>query len=206
MARREWGSGSFFRLKNGRWRVSVSLGSDAFGKRQRKEWQVRSEAAAKAKLRDAQRRLSGGLPVEESRVTLGVYAQDWLSSVRQSVRPSTAAFYRTLAEVHLEDLGHLPVSKVSPADIRRIITDRLEAGYSPRTVRGIVDVLRMILKQALVDGIVQRNVAELVQRPKLEQAEPKHFTADEARRFLEVAKDDRLGSLFIVALTKSRRS
>lgn len=69
--------------------------------------------------------------------------------MRHNVRPSTHAFYRTLSEVHLDDLASLPVSKVSPGDIRRLIADRLEAGYSPRTVRGIVDVLRMILKQAV---------------------------------------------------------
>jgi integrase len=197
--RREWASGSIYQHGD-RWRVSVSLGSDAFGKRIRKEWQVRSEASAKRKLREVQARLRGGLPAEESRITLNEYAQEWLAGVRHTVRPSTASFYRTLVEVHLDELGTLPLMRISPADIRRLIAARLDDGYATRTVRGILDVLRMILKQAVNDGILTRNVAELVTPPKLEQAAPIHFTVEQAKRFLEEAKDDELGPLYRVAL------
>jgi integrase len=196
--RREWASGSIYQHGD-RWRVSVSLGSDAFGKRIRKEWQVRSEASAKRKLREVQARLRGGLPAEESRITVSAYAHEWLVGVKPTVKPSTYSFYRTLSEIHLDEIAHLPLAHLSPQDIRRLIAKRLDEGYSTRTVRGILDVLRMILKQAVNDGILTRNVAELVTPPKLEQAAPIHFTVEQARRFLEVAKDDELG-LYAVAL------
>jgi integrase len=197
--RREWASGSIYQHGD-RWRVSVSLGSDAFGKRIRKEWQVRSEASAKRKLREVQARLRGGLPAEESRITVSAYAHEWLVGVKPTVNPSTYSFYRTLSEIHLDEIAHLPLAHLSPQDIRRLIAKRLEEGYSTRTVRGILDVLRMILKQAVNDGILTRNVAELVTPPKLEQAAPIHFTVEQARRFLEVAKDDELHGLYAVAL------
>jgi hypothetical protein len=193
--RREWASGSIYQHGD-RWRVSVSLGSDAFGKRIRKEWQVRSEASAKRKLREVQARLRGGLPAEESRITVSAYAHEWLVGVKPTVKPSTYSFYRTLSEIHLDEIAHLPLAHLSPQDIRRLIAKRLDEGYATRTVRGILDVLRMILKQAVNDGILTRNVAELVTPPKLEQAAPIHFTVEQARRFLEVAKDDELGSLY----------
>jgi hypothetical protein len=196
--RREWASGSIYQHGD-RWRVSVSLGSDAFGKRIRKEWQVRSEASAKRKLREVQARLRGGLPAEESRITVSAYAHEWLVGVKPTVKPSTYSFYRTLSEIHLDEIAHLPLAHLSPQDIRRLIAKRLDEGYSTRTVRGILDVLRMILKQAVNDGILTRNVAELVTPPKLEQAAPIHFTVEQARRFLEVAKDDELGALYAVA-------
>lgn len=200
VARREWGSGSIYRTRSGRWRVAVRLGSDPFGKPIRKEWQVRTEAQARTKLRDIQRRLAGGLPAEASRMTLGAYTQEWLSGVTPTVRPNTAAFYRTLAEVHLEPLASRQLAHIGPADIRRLIADELAEGYATRTVRGVLDVLRMILKSAVVDGILPRNVAELVKPPQLIQAEPAHFTAEQARRFLEVAADDPLGSFYATAL------
>jgi integrase len=197
--RREWASGSIYQHGD-RWRVSVSLGSDAFGKRIRKEWQVRSEASAKRKLREVQARLRGGLPAEESRITVSAYAHEWLVGVKPTVKPSTYSFYRTLSEIHLDEIAHLPLAHLSPQDIRRLIAKRLDEGYATRTVRGILDVLRMILKQAVNDGILTRNVAELVTPPKLEQADPIHFTAEQARRFLEVAQRDELGSIYAVAL------
>jgi integrase len=204
--RREWRTGSVYRHGDF-WRVAFSLGLDREGRRIRKEWQCRTEKAARAKLSEVNRRLGTGLPLEESRVRLNDYAQEWLAAVKPTVRPSTFAFYRTLAEVHLEDLGPLPVVRIGPADIRELVSVRLAEGYAPRTVRAILDVLRMILKQAVNDGIIPRNVAELVTPPKLEQAEPRHFTAEQARKFMEVCRDDPLGSFYIVALgTGLRRS
>lgn len=205
LGRRGWAEGSIYRTSAGKWRVAVSLGRDPFGKRIRKEWQVRSQAAAERKLKDVRTRLRSGLPAEESRMTVAAYSQEWLSAVKPTVKPSTYHFYETLARLHLEEIAYLPLVAVSPQEIRRLITKRLSEGYSTRTVRGVLDVLRMILKQAVNDGILTRNVAELVTPPKLEQADPVHFTADEARRFLDVARQDHVGSLYAVALGSGLR-
>lgn len=202
MVRREWGSGSCYQTKAGRWRVAVSLGRDPFGKRIRKEWQRSSEKGARAKLAEVARRLDRGLPVEEARVTLAAYGPTWLASIASSVKPSTFAFYRTLLEVHLteSDFGPLRVARITPATVRALIGRMQSEGYRPRTIRGVLDVLRQVLRQAMADGIVDRNVVELVRRPRLEQAEPRHLTADQARRFLDAARADPLYSLFAVAL------
>jgi integrase len=202
--RREWGSGGIFETKRG-WRVVVSLGRDAEGRRIRKEWQFRTEEAARQKLRELEDRERRGLPAEERRVTVAAYVDDWLVAVKPSVRPSTYAMYESIARNHLDDLRHLPLYSIEPSDLRRLIARRLAEGYATRTVRGVVDVVRMMLHQAMSDGLVSRNVAELVQLPKLEQREPQHFTAEQARTFLEVAKDDELGSLYAVALATGLR-
>lgn len=198
-SRREWGTGSCYQV-NGHWRVAISLGADPFGKRRRKEWQFSSQARAEAKLREVQRRLDRGEHFEESRMTLGAYIPEWLSAVEHSVRPATFAQYRSLAEVHLDELAPFRLARLGPADIRALLASRLKDGYATRTVRGILDVLRMMLRQALEDGHVERNVAALVKPPRLEQRTPQHFSAEQARRFLDVTKDDELGSLYAVAL------
>ena len=140
---------------------------------------------------------------------MAAHAAEWLTGVEHSVRPSTFAFYGYMAKHVIEDenIGHMPLSRLTPADVRAVMAVRHEEGYSPRTIRGIVDVLRMILRQAVGDGLLARNVAELVKRPQLDSAEPAHFTAKQARRFLDAAKGDNLFSLYAVALgTGLRRS
>jgi len=208
MVRRPWGTGSISRHRGG-CRVRFSFGSDASGRRLRKEWLFKGDQAderAKAKLRAVGARLARGLPPEESRTPLAEYAGEWLASVEGSVRPATFDFYKSMV-AHLGDLELIPVAKLSPMDVRRLIADRRRAGYSPRTIRGAVDVLRMVLKMAVNDGVVDQNVAEAVPLPKLEQAEPVHFTADQARAFLESIESDPLYSVFAVALgTGLRRS
>src|SRR5688572_5302998 len=198
MGRREWGSGSIFKHGDS-WRVVIPLGTDIHGKRRRKEWQCRTETAARAKLKEVNRLIRGGFPVEASRVTLAAYAPEWLGAIQ--VGPATAEQYRHLSRHLTDELGHYPLRSIGPQEIRRLIAKRQAEGYASRTIRGVVDVLRMILRQAMADGILTRNVAELVTKPKLEQKEPRHFTAAQARRFLREARNDKdLYALFAVAL------
>lgn len=202
MARRGWGEGSVCRrtvTRNGKdytyWRVVVSLGSDPSGRRVRREHQARTERQARAWLRSA---ISN--PVQPGvGVTVGEYAASWIKDTKLTVRPSTTAFYRSQL-FHFESIAHLPLTQLTSAHVRELIATESAAGKSTRTVRGIVQTLALILRRAQSDGLVDRNVAALVRLPKLDTKPPLHFTAEQARRFLEVAKDDELGSLYAVAI------
>jgi integrase len=198
VVRREWGTGSVYPV-NGRWRVGVSLGSDPFGKRRRKVWQYATQERAEAKLREVAGRLDRGLPAEASRMTLAAYVPTWLEAIGYQVKPHTLATYRGLAD-HLDDLGPYRLAGIGAADVRRLLHARLGEGYSTRTVLGILDVLRRVLRMAVEDGYLERNVAQSVKGPRLIQAEPVHFTAEQARLFLEAARGDRLYALYATAL------
>ena len=62
------------------------------------------------------------------------------------------------------------------------------------------DVLRNALNQAIAWGLLQRNVAELVQVPRGEYKEKRALTPEQARQFLAAARGHRLEALFTVAL------
>lgn len=202
MARRGWGEGSLCRrvVRRGDreylyWRAVLPGGP--FGRR--REFQNRSERVTRAWLKANVARLDRGLPIGGERVTLGAYAVDWLRDTSLTVRPTTTDFYRAALR-HLDELADVPVAALTPVHVRGLIAMATEQGLASRTVRGIVQTLNLVLRRALADGIVERNVAALVRLPKLEQKEPQHFTAEQARRFLEVVKDDALCGLFAVAL------
>jgi integrase len=201
--RREWGSGSVYPVKGGQyWRVSVPLTSDGLGRR-RQEWQYRTETAARRQLEQVQRRLARGLPAEESSMTLAEYAPQWLGQLQ--VADATKAMYGSIVRNQLGWLGDLRLTRIYPPDIRQLLAEREREGYSGRTRRAILDVTRMILRMAESDGIVEKNVAELVTPPQINAKDPIHFTAEQARRFLDVAKGDNLYGLYAVALATGLR-
>ena len=72
-------------------------------------------------------------------------------------------------------------------------------------VRHIRTTLITALETALKFGLVSRNVAKLVDPPRVPKREIIPFTVDEARRFLEVIKGDRLGNLFVIMLSRGLR-
>lgn len=202
-ARREWGSGSCYPVRGGKyWRVSVPTPAAGPG-RSRQEWQYRTEEAARRQLEAVQRRLARGLPAEEGRVTVAEYAQDWLGQLQ--VKPSTAAMYGSIVRHQLGHVGPMRLTRVAPPDIRDLLREREREGYSGRTRRAVLDVLRMIFRMAEGDQLVTGNPAALVKAPRIDAKEPVHLTAEQARRFLDAARDDNLSVLYTVALCTGLR-
>lgn len=72
--------------------------------------------------------------------------------------------------VHLEPaLGHLRLADLRPEHIRSFFKEKEAAGLSPNSVRRIATTLRRALKDAVADGLVERNAATLVRPPKAER-------------------------------------
>lgn len=66
-------------------------------------------------------------------------------------------------------------------------------------------VLRNALGRAVRWGMISRNVAELVDPPRVPEYEARFLTIAEARAFLEAARGDRLEALYSVALALGLR-
>lgn len=76
---------------------------------------------------------------------------------------------------------------------------------SARTVKISLFVLRRALKQAVKWDMAARNVAELVDGPKVEQHEIKPPTFDQVQKVLDVLKGDPFEALFTVCLAVGLR-
>src|SRR5208283_1106922 len=99
-------------------------------------------------------------------------------------------------------LGDKPLAKLTPAHIRQFLNAKLttpqpsrkkpqegeppEAGapLSARSVKHLLVTLRGALEVANKDGIVPRNVAALVDPPRVIKPQMKAFDEEQARTFL----------------------
>jgi integrase len=66
-------------------------------------------------------------------------------------------------------------------------------------------VLRRALKDAVRSNLVTRNVAELVDPPRVPRKQIKTWSAREVRTFLDHVKDDRLYAAYVLAATTGMR-
>ena len=82
---------------------------------------------------------------------------------------------------------------------------KLGEGLSPKSVKYVRGVLRSALNDAVKWGLLSRNVASLVDPPRVERFEITPMTPAEARAFLASVKGDRLEALYSVALTLGLR-
>ncbi|MDE3074712.1 MAG: hypothetical protein KGJ86_04720 [Chloroflexota bacterium] len=64
-------------------------------------------------------------------------------------------------------LGKTPLAKLRPTHVQQFMTEKLNAGVSPHSVRYCRVVLRAALGQAVTLGLVVRNTAALTSPPKI---------------------------------------
>ena len=136
-----------------------------------------------------------GIPVATERQTLGQFLQHCLNeSVKPSVRPKTHVSYKQQVRIHIAPaLGRYPLRKLSPQHVQSWLNQKLESGLSPRTVQYLRATLRCALNQALRRGLITRNVAALVDAPRVTRPETQTLDPEQARALLDAVKGEALG-------------
>src|ERR687897_1904056 len=203
--RRGNNEGSIYHRKDGYWvgqyGVQTAQGMKTryiYGKRRE---EVREKLAKAIADRD------GGFIFDDKNMSVGEYLKRWLDdSVRGSVRASTCASYEGQVRRYIVPaIGRIKLGKLTPAHVQHLYREMQDRRLSTRTVQYTHAVLRRALKQAKRWGMVDRNVAEDVDPPRLKRDEIKPLDREQTRRLLHGAEDDRLQALYVVAVTAGLR-
>src|SRR2546423_138417 len=132
---------------------------------------------------------------------VGAFLEEWLGSVRGSLRPSTFRTYELYVRRHIvAELGPVRLDQLKAEDVQRMLDRKLAAGMSPQTVVHLRAILRRALNRAMRYGYLVRNVAALAEPPKVERREMQVLDPDQARAFLKAANTDPLRALYTLAL------
>ena len=201
-SRRRRGEGSVYQRADGRWVSEIDLGR-VNGRRARKPVYGKTEAEVVKKLRAMHTRHEAGLPVVDDRRSLEDFLNEWLDNVViPSVRPRTEESYRGIVERHLvPELGKVPIGRLRPSHVQRLLARKITDGLSARTVEYIWQVLRRALKVAVSWGLLSRNVAEFATPPRPVTKEVATFSVEQMKLLLKLSRDDRLEATFVLAIT-----
>jgi integrase len=201
MARRRGNNeGSIYQRKDGRWCAQVSLSGrrlTKYGKSQKecREWTKQMLS-----------KIDGGLTFDGTKITLEGYTQGWLNGKGLSRRSSTVQNYRRSLDSHiLPVLGKMRLQNILPAHIRQLYLRLQAEGKGPRTIQLVHVTLHCALEQAVKEGILGRNPLNAVERPRVETAQYKVLTEEQARQFLITSAGSPFEAVFYLALTTSMR-
>ncbi len=202
MGKRGNGEGTITRRKNGGWMGQYVVHTAEGRKRRTVYGKTRKEVAEK--LAKALSDREGGLVFDAGRLTVGEYLGRWLEdSVRDTVRQRTWERYEQIARVHIKPaLGRIKLKALTPAHVRGLYREKLDAGLAPRTVQYVHVTLHKALKQAVADGLIPRNAAEAVKAPRPAKKEIRPLSNEQARAFLKAAGEagDRFEALYVLAV------
>ncbi|MEA5358734.1 tyrosine-type recombinase/integrase [Amycolatopsis sp., V23-08] len=201
------GEGSIYQRKDGRWEGQLYVMTTA-GYRKRKSVFGKSFAEAHEKLTKLKTQDFRGIPLPDKDWRIDEYLDYWLeNAVEIFNRPLTARRHRSVVRLYLKPgLGNHRLSQLSVRTVQDYFTGLHRAGKPAASLHQIRKVLSAALTYAVRQELVFRNVARLVLLPSYAAAEAEHWTADDARRFLDVARTDPLYPMFVLLLLYGLRS
>lgn len=204
--RRGNGEGGIYQRADGMWCASVDLGI-VNGKRRRKVIYGKTRKEVSEKLKTLHREQAAGNPISVERQTVAEFLEHWLTTVvAQRNKPRTQESYREMVRLHIEpQIGRHQLSKLAPEHVQAMLTTLLEKGLSPRTAQYARAILRRALDQAVRWGRIGRNVAALVDGPRVEKHVITPLSEAQARSLLVAVKGHRLEALYRVALSLGLR-
>jgi len=204
--RRGRGEGGIRKRADGRWEAAIDLGWES-GKRKRKFLYGRTRIEVAEKLRRVQAAIDNGRPVLDERVQVGDFLDRWLDTV---VKPNRSHGHwrncEAAVRLHIKPaLGSIRLSKVTAADVQRLVNDARAKGLADDSVRLIHAALRAALGVAKRWGLAHENVASLVEPISVHRDEVEPFSEAELGQLLAVAGQDRLGAYVKVAVALGLR-
>ncbi len=204
MGKRGNGEGSISKRKDGRWWGRYTVQTANGSKQKAVYGKTRADVAEK--LTRAMSDRDGGLLFDAGGLKLWEYMDAWLLGVSDTVRETTFARYEQISRSHIKpSLGRVKLKNLTPAHVRGLHREKMDAGLSPRTVQYVHVTLNKALKQAVADGLVPRNVAAAVKAPRPVKKEINPLSPAEARAFLEAADGEPLEALFVLAVSTGMR-
>lgn len=206
-APRPKGTGSVWEDKvRGRWVGTYEAGWTARGTRRRRKVYAKTERLVKAKLIAAMRAEQVADDAATTRPTVKRWAEQWLDLKRDRHRPSTWATNRSaITKWVVPTIGHKRLDRLTPGDIRAVMTAILAAGGAPASARRAQAVLEKMLRDARTEGhTVPERVLD-VEGPEAAETDRDAIPIPDALALLAAAADDRLASRWVAAFLQGMR-
>src|SRR5215213_3569097 len=161
------GTGTVYPRKNKDGKVISYRGCYFTGDGKRRYVSAKRKSDAEKALRQAMADADRGLVFESGTLTLGEYLDNWLPNIKDTVRQRTWERYEQLVRVHIKPtLGSVKLKDLTRAHMKSLYGEKLDSGASPRTVQYIHTTSHKALKDAMIDGLIPKNVAAHMRLPK----------------------------------------
>jgi integrase len=191
------------------WRLKFDTGRDPItGRRITKFVTLRgAKAQAQAEATRIIATAAIGEHVDPSRETVGAFIERWLRDwADSSVSNKTWTRYAQLLRKHLANrLGSVPIQKLRAADLQAVYAAMAEEGLADRTRLHLHRVVHRMLGHALQWGVVTRNVATMVDAPRVRAHEIEVLTPAKVKAVLEKLRGRSLYPIASIALATGMR-
>lgn len=186
--RRARGDGTLFQRADGIWVGRVELPPGPDGKRRQRQVASRDFDTAATELRKLRTAVDEGRIAVTGSTTVAKWLERWITEIHPNSprrpRPTTIRDYKTSIRLHITPhIGTKRLDKLTPEHVREM----QRAVGKRRAAEKAHVVLQKALKDAVREGMILRNVAEVVYKPTYTHTKRKSLSVDLAKRIISTA-------------------
>lgn len=202
MSKRGYGEGSIEKLKSGRWRAVLSNGSDPVtGQRRKITFSHRNKSDVLAWVRERQAAMNRGHISYAGKTTLAEWFARWLAGKKNEVEPATYLWYKRIDQRWLTPLlGSIKLARLDVLSVQDFFAQLTRKGCTLYEQFKAGKALRNALATAETAGLIHSNPARKIKLPKPGRRELQCWNLEQARKFLNAAREDRLHAMYALAL------
>jgi integrase len=165
--------------------------------------QLKEDAENKA--RNILNRYKSGENLDAGKMTVNDFLEQWLNEyVTPNLRPKTIKWYTMIIKAHISPvIGNIQLAKLNSLHIQRLYN---ESEAKDTTLRGIHKTLHAAFERGYKWGLVQENIMNRLDTPKVKRRKYVTFSAKQAITFLNTAKSvSKNYGFYLTALTTGMR-
>lgn len=141
-------------------------------------------------------------------ITLSDWLSYWLNNFTLNIKDSTRTGYECYIDKHISKhpIGKIRLKDLNVCDLQGYINYlssnnnlKNNGGLSTKTIRSIMLMIRKSLHTAVGADIIDKNPAEYVILPKLEQKPVEYLKSEQVRKLISVSRNERWGIFFPLA-------
>lgn len=163
---------------DGRYLKQVLIGYNPNGKPKYKNIYGHSQADVNRRAELLKAEIEKGTAVLED-ITVGQWSERWFSLYKANSSVNTQNMYRNIINVHIQPtIGNLKLISLKPHHIQTAMNNLISEGKNT-TARQFRMTIRQILKAAVENNYVAKNVADNIQPPKSERLKKRALSENE---------------------------
>ena len=191
--KREYGTGSISKRKDGKWQGRVNLGTDINGKRKQKYFYGTTEKEVKKKLKDYFIQGEKYTANNIAKMTLEEFLVDWLENILvHTLKPKSYAIKEYIIKQQIAPrIGMLQVNSLVASDVQQMINDMVKEDLSYSTIKKAYDTLNQRFKLAINQEQVNKNPTLGVVLPKQKNkknSEIQYFSKEQCKELIEESR------------------
>jgi len=204
--RREYGAGSIYQRKDGKWVGATQAGFTASGGRRRVTVIGGSKAEVKRRLRDKIAEVKAGEIVMSPNITVKAWADAWLPLKERELSPKGFnALGSPVRRWIIPTIGARRLSQLTPADVRKVEQAQRDAGLKGTTCAATQRALFNMLRAAIAEGHAVPPRVLMAKTPKTSPSDRQPLSVPEALAVLAAASELPHGTRWAVALLTGMR-